>query len=162
MKYQGCLLVVKDASASKKFYQEIFDCTVEVDLDGYVIFKEGIMLQQEDIWLGFIRRKPDALTYRHNTAEIYFEEDNLDTFLENLSITVNVQNMSPLTEHEWGQRSIRFYDPDGHVIEVGESMSVVIKRFLKTGMTVEDAAAKSMFPVSFVEACLKELRESAR
>jgi ABC-type uncharacterized transport system auxiliary subunit len=26
-------------------------------------------------------------------------------------------------EAEWGQRSVRFYDLDGHIIEVGENMS---------------------------------------
>ena len=158
MKCHGCLLVVKDVAASKRFYHELFGCTVELDLDDYVIFKEGIMLQQENTWLGFIQMRPEALAYRHNTSEIYFEENDLDAFLDILP-TANVRNMSPLAEQEWGQRSIRFYDPDGHVIEVGENMSVVIKRFLKSGMTVEETAAKSMFPANFVETCLEEMEE---
>ena len=42
----------------------------------------------------------------------------------------------PIMEHSWGQRVVRFYDPDKHIIEVGESMKVVCKRFLDSGMTV--------------------------
>lgn len=161
MQYQGCLLVVKDAQKSKIFYQELFGCAVELDLEDYVIFKEGIMLQQEGTWLGFIKRKEGSLTYQHLTAELYFEEENLDGFMERQSATEAIQIISPVTEHEWGQRSVRFFDPDGHLLEVGESMKVVVKRYLNNGMTVEEAAAKSMFPVSFVQACLEELKENA-
>lgn len=161
MRYEGCLLVVKDAQKSKQFYQKLFGCAVELDLDDYVIFKEGIMLQQESTWLGFIKKREDSLTYRHLTTELYFEAENLDEFMERLSADSAIQLMNPVTEQEWGQRSIRFFDPDGHVLEVGESMKVVVKRYLTSGMTVEEAAAKSMFPVSFVEACCEELKKDA-
>ena len=38
--------------------------------------------------------------------------------------------MHPVKEHSWGQRVVRFYDPDRHIIEVGENMKVVCRRFL--------------------------------
>ena len=50
--------------------------------------------------------------------------------------------MGEVTEHSWGQRVIRFYDPDGHIIEVGEDMKMVIKRFLASGMTMEEISVK--------------------
>ena len=37
---------------------------------------------------------------------------------------------------------IRFYDLDGHIIEVGEDMRMVIKRFLASGMTMEEVSVK--------------------
>ena len=37
---------------------------------------------------------------------------------------------------------IRFYDLDGHIIEVGEDMKMVIKRFLAAGMTMEEVSVK--------------------
>jgi len=37
---------------------------------------------------------------------------------------------------------IRFYDLDGHIIEVGEDMKMVIKRFLASGMTMEEISMK--------------------
>lgn len=47
-----------------------------------------------------------------------------------------------MVEHSWGQRVIRFYDPDGHMIEVGEAMKAVIERFLDSGMTLEATAVR--------------------
>lgn len=56
---------------------------------------------------------------------------------KNLLIVQDVTNI-----HSWGQRVIRFYDLDGHIIEVGESMKMVIKRFLASGMTMEEVSVK--------------------
>ena len=50
--------------------------------------------------------------------------------------------MGEVIEHTWGQRVIRFYDLDGHIIEVGEDMKMVIQRFLSTGMTMEEISRK--------------------
>ena len=161
MRYQGCMLVVKDAQSSKAFYQELFGCVAELDLGDYVVFREGIMLQQEETWLGFTKLTRESLTYRNHVVELYFEEAEFDAFVERLSSFPAAAPLSPVAEQEWGQRSIRFHDPDGHVLEVGEDMKAVVKRFLKAGMSVEEAAARSMYPVPFVETCREELeRES--
>ena len=37
---------------------------------------------------------------------------------------------------------IRFYDLDGHLIEVGENMKMVVRRFLNTGMTMEEVSER--------------------
>lgn len=59
--------------------------------------------------------------------------------------------MNKCIEHDWGQRVIRLYDPDRHMIEIGESMEYVARRFLKTGMSAEQVAEKTQLPLSQVE-----------
>jgi hypothetical protein len=66
----------------------------------------------------------------------------------------DIEYLHDIKEYNWGQRVIRFYDPDDHVIEVGESMTVVCRRFISQGMTIEETAQRTMFPVEFVKACL--------
>ncbi|MDR0854077.1 MAG: hypothetical protein LBN34_06890, partial [Clostridiales Family XIII bacterium] len=56
------------------------------------------------------------VSFKGNTSELAFEEDNFDDFLKNLD---ELELVHPLVEHSWGQRVVRFYDPDGHIIEVG-------------------------------------------
>jgi len=41
-----------------------------------------------------------------------------------------------------------------HIIEVGESMEIVIKRFLKQGLSVEETANRTMHPIEYVRKCL--------
>ena len=55
-----------------------------------------------------------------------------------------------MKEYPWGQRVVRFRDPDGHIIEVGENMTAVCRRFLDSGMTPEEAAARMDVPVDYV------------
>ena len=89
-----------------------------------------------------------------NNAEIYFEEDNFDVFIKHLE-TLDIQYIHTVKEHPWGQRVVRFYDPDKHIIEVGENMKSVCKRFLDSGMTPEQVAKRMDVPMKFVNGCLK-------
>lgn len=45
----------------------------------------------------------------------------------------------------------RIYDPDYHIIEIGESMAVIAKRYLNDGYSVEETAEIIQHPVEFVE-----------
>lgn len=54
----------------------------------------------------------------------------------------NIKYLSNVIEYSWGQRVVRFYDLDGHLIEVGESMKMVINRFLTTGLSMEEISIK--------------------
>ena len=60
-----------------------------------------------------------------------------------------------MKEHRWGQRVVRFYDPDGHIIEVGEEMTVVARRFRDSGMTDAQVAARMDVPLDYAKALLK-------
>ena len=60
-----------------------------------------------------------------------------------------------MKEHAWGQRVVRFYDPDRHIIEVGENMKTVCKRFIDSGMTPEQTAERMDVPIEYVHACIE-------
>jgi hypothetical protein len=83
--------------------------------------------------------------------ELYFEVDDFDAFLEELAARPEIELVHPPKKHEWQQRVARLYDPDGHIIEVGESMAVIARRYLAEGKTVEETARLIQFPVAFVE-----------
>ena len=51
---------------------------------------------------------------------------------------------------------MRFFDPDGHIVEVGENMNAVCARFAAAGMTEEEIAARMDVPVSYVRAHRKK------
>ncbi len=149
MKLKNTLLVVKDIERSKQFYKTLFGLEVIADFDGNMVLTEGLVLQDEQIWKSFIQKE---IVYRGHDAELFFEENNMDDFLNRLAgWTEEIEYINPLMEHSWGQRVVRFYDPDGHMIEVGESMEYVVRRYLALGMTVEETAAKTQMALSYVE-----------
>lgn len=109
-------------------------------------------MQTIDTYREFIEK--DEINFGGNNFEIYFEEDEFDNFIDNLE-KCNVELVHSVKEHSWGQRVVRFYDLDKHIIEVGENMKIVCKRFLNGGMTPEQVAERMDVPIEFVIACIK-------
>ena len=56
----------------------------------------------------------------------------------------------PIREQPWGQRVFRVFDPDRHLVDIGEPMPVVVRRFIAQGQTVEQIAARTFMPVELV------------
>lgn len=157
MRFEGTLLVVKDMAVSRRFHEELFAVKAMLDLGVYVVFEGGYCLLTEGQWREFQDNRPLDLHYGNHVCQITFETEDLDAFLEHLKKFPDVRIQCPVKEYEWGQRSIRVFDPDGHIVEVGEDMKVVTKRYLRSGMSVEETTEKVMFPPAFVEMCKKEL-----
>ena len=117
MKLKNILIVVKDIEKSKQFYHDLFGLDVVLDNDGNVILTEGLVLQEETLWRTFLEKE---VTPKNNACELYFEEWDLEAFVEKLEqLYPSVQYVNRLMTHNWGQKVIRFYDPDGNLIEVG-------------------------------------------
>lgn len=146
--YKGTLIAVKDMEESKQFYQDIMGMRVEGDLGANVQLEGGVFLQTLDTWQRFIGGKDVVL--KNHAAELYFEVSEIDTFFQKLQ-SAGIELVHGLLEHPWGQRVVRFYDPNHHVIEVGEEMSIVVKRFLHMGMTVDQVAKRMDVPTDYVK-----------
>lgn len=155
MKFQAALLVVADMERSVKFYKAVLGLRVTMDLGANVTLTGGVALQTRESWCGFISKDLQSVNFGGNAAELYFEEEAFDDFLEKLAAIKGLVYVHPVQEHSWGQRAVRFYDPDSHILEVGESMKSVCRRFLNNGMTVEAAAARMQVPEKFIRACVR-------
>ena len=117
MKLKNILIVVKDIEKSRKFYQELFGLEMILDNGGNRILTEGLVLQDERIWREFLGK--DILP-ENNACELYFEEADVEAFVRKLErLYPSVTYVNRLMEHSWGQKVVRFYDPDGNLIEVG-------------------------------------------
>ena len=117
MKLKNILITVNDIEKSKKFYHDIFGLDVIIDNDGNVILTEGLVLQDAKIWKEFLNKD---IVPENNSFELYFEEPDLEGFIQKLeSLYPDVKYVNKLMIHSWGQKVVRFYDPDGNLIEVG-------------------------------------------
>lgn len=117
MKLKNVLIVTKDIEKAKKFYHDVFGLEMILDNDGNMILTEGLVLQDEKIWREFIGRD---IIPENNSCELYFEEQFIEEFVIKLErLYPEVKYVNRLMTHSWGQRVVRFYDPDGNLIEVG-------------------------------------------
>ncbi len=145
----GCtLLVVTDMERSKAFYRDVMGLEITGDFGANVEMGGRLALQTLESWAGFIGNRP--VTLGGNAMEIYFETEDLDTVALHLSRIPEIRYIHPPERQSWGQRVLRFYDPDGHIIEIGEPMGRVVRRFLEEGLTVAEAAARMDVPMEYI------------
>ncbi len=119
MKLKNIVIVVKDVERSKQFYKELFGLDVILDQEGNAILTEGLVLQESKVWEETLGQK---VVWKNHASELYFEETDLELFLEKLQkYEREIQILSWPEAAEGARRAVRLYDPDGNMIEVGEA-----------------------------------------
>ena len=149
LQFKCPLLAVTDMKKAVAFYEEVIGDRVVMNFGENVQFSGGFALQEMKKWKEMIHT--DRVRRKSNDAELYFEEKDFDDFLTYLNEFPEIVYVHPVEEAPWGQRIVRFYDPDFHIIEVGEPMDAVIKRLFESGMTVEQVSEKSQYPIEYVK-----------
>lgn len=151
IKLVSAVIFVKDIKASRRFYEEVLGQKVLMDHGPNVGFEGGFALWQRDHASQIIfNRTIEEPSAPCNHAELYFETARLDDVRTRLE-SAGVEWIHPLIEQPWGQRVIRFYDPDGHILELGEPMPVVILRYFASGLTAEEIAQRTFMPLELVK-----------
>jgi catechol 2,3-dioxygenase-like lactoylglutathione lyase family enzyme len=140
------MIVVADIERSRRFHGDVLKTEIELDLGVYVVFRNAFSMMSLDHWQETIRRR-DAIDLGARNFELYFEEDEIEAFAKGVH---GAWVFTPLEERPWGQRTLKISDPDGHVVEVAESMPAVMRRLLESGLSTEEVARKSMFPLEVV------------
>ena len=117
MRLRNVLIVVKDIERSRQFYHDLFGLEKILENEGNMILTEGLVLQDEKIWSEFLGRETIP---ENNACELYFEEADIEAFIQKLEeLYPEIRYVTRLMEHSWGKKVVRFYDPDGNLIEVG-------------------------------------------
>lgn len=152
MNLKNCtpVLFVKDASKSRDFYAGLLGLTIVADFGGLnIIFKEGLAVWQimdGNMITEKLGRSNIENSQNTSRFEIVLETDNIDVVNKKLKEN-NVKLLHEINTEVWGQRTIRFYDPDGHLIEVGEAIPVFLKKiYEEEGKNVEATAKRTYMP----------------
>lgn len=159
IKFQCALFTVKDVSVSKIFYRDLLGQKLRYDFGENIVFEGDFSLQEKDHFAQMVSVDPDSIAVRSNNAELYFETDDFDGFMKKIEQygDMEIKFLHPVRIQDWGQRTIRFYDPDGNIVEVGESMDVVIGHFLKEGYSLQQVAEITQHPIRMVQTIHNEL-----
>ena len=152
MKFKNVMLVTANLERALEFYRNVLGLRVTADFGANVTLTGGLCLQTLPSYREFIGGKD--VGFKGNDAEIYFEEDDFDAFAAALT-KHKIDYVHLPYQHRWGQRVVRFYDPDGHIVEVGENLAAVCQRFLSGGMTPAEIAGHMEIPLGMVNRLLK-------
>ncbi len=124
LKFVNTIVFVKNIGVSKAFYTETLGLKVIGDYGAFVLFENHLALHParelaDTVWKEEAPSDTDQPQGRHNVL-IYFETDTLEDAFARLKDQVNL--IHPIQRQAWGQLVFRFYDPDGHAIEIGEPL----------------------------------------
>ena len=153
MEFQGTMLVVKNMEKTKEFYTSLLGLTVVGDMGVNVAFSGGIAAQTEDSWMQFTGTERSRFQYGGHDMELYFEETNFDGFVAKAK-AAGVEIVSE-TAMPYGQKVLRIYDPDKHIVEVGEDMGVMVRRMHSEGLTKEQISEKTFMPPEAIDHFMK-------
>jgi len=147
MKFICPLIVVKDMERSRKFYEQLLGQTVKFDFGENVTFEGDFAIHLSTHFRQLIDGRP--VKPGGNGYELYFEDDRVDELALKLK-EHGVIFVHPVREQPWRQKVVRFYDPDGHMVEVGESLEHLCFRLSQEGMSVEAIVQTIGLPEEFV------------
>lgn len=155
MKLESVVLAVKDIEKARKFYEELFDQKVILDHGINISFDGGFALQQEFNWLVGIEKS--QIISKSCNMELYFEVDDFDQFIKKLEKYPDIKYVHPIKKYDWKQRVIRIFDLDDHMIEIGESMDIVIKNQLLLGKSIKEVSEITQYPIEYIKQINQEL-----
>jgi catechol 2,3-dioxygenase-like lactoylglutathione lyase family enzyme len=152
LRYTCSLIAVSDLDVSRRFYEEVLGQKVVLDLGWNLMFDGGFAIQLN--FADIISIEKETVMKKSHNFELYFEEDDFDAFINRLKKIDDIEYVHQPKKHDWQQRVVRIYDPDKHIIEIGESMAVIARRYLSQGLSVEKTAKIIQHPVEFVESLI--------
>lgn len=151
IEFEGSVIFVKDVEASRRFYEDLLGQKVKEDFGRYVGYEGGFGIWEADFAHQLIYDGPmeESGSLGRRNLELYFETEVIEEAWSRFSEAA-VELVHPMVEQPWGQRVFRLYDPDGHIVEIGEPLPAVAKRLLDQGMAPEEVAEKTMLPLETV------------
>ncbi len=156
IRFKGPAAYIADLDRSRAFYEDLLGLTVlRVMSRGAtpiaVAYTEGL-----SIWLasdayasicGNASLAPQNL--RGGNWENTFETEGYAEIYARLRDAGAEFLYEPRTL-PWGQRGFRVYDPDGHILDISETMNASVRRQATEGKTPEEISATSGFTVDEV------------
>jgi uncharacterized glyoxalase superfamily protein PhnB len=155
LKYQGVLITVEDVTVSRRFYEEQLGQKVGLDFGVNVGFEGGLAIHQKKHFQELLGGGEQfAAVSKSHAVELYFETDEVEGFEKRLK-AAGCEFIHAIREQPWGQRVMRVYDPDGHVVEIAETMEAVVLRLYQQGSSVEGICQKTGMPRSFADSVIR-------
>ncbi len=118
---QPPVIFVNDITVSRYFYESLFEQKVDMDIGFNLSFAGGFALWQVDHAdpMHFNSPANNTSSLGWGNFEFCFETDDLDAMFVRVT-AANAPCIQPPHKQPWGQRVFHVYDPDGHIVEVGE------------------------------------------
>jgi catechol 2,3-dioxygenase-like lactoylglutathione lyase family enzyme len=172
LQFRSSVILVRDVQTSRRFYEGLLGQVVAMDHGENAAYDGGFSIWDREYAWGVIHGQPPEEVsgshgecghrgfghggFGHEACELYFKAGDLDAVAGRLA-EAGALFVHPIREQPWGQRVLRVRDPDGFIVEIGESMSATIQRYLRGGLTPEQTAARTSMPLDFANRIARQV-----
>lgn len=156
MKYICPLITVQDILKARDFYENVLGQKVKFDFGENVTYHGDFAIHQIAHFRSLIENK--EVISKNNSFELYFENDEIEKLkiaLENYG----VEFIHNIREQPWRQKVMRFYDPDGNIIEVGESFEHLSYRLFLEGITISRISEITYLPEEVISSFIEKYQK---
>jgi catechol 2,3-dioxygenase-like lactoylglutathione lyase family enzyme len=136
--FHSPILITDKLEELKKFYIEQLGLEIDMDFGPCVSLKCGLSLWQLSPEHK-IAKKLGRQYYKdgNKNFELSFETDDFE------NVVMELRKYNPVLLHDveletWGQKTIRFFDPENNLIEIGETLPGFVKRMYKEEKSVDE------------------------
>ncbi len=156
LKFHSPVVFVKEIEKAKTFYTAILEQEIEHDFGVNIMFKSRLSLWQisNQHEIAAIAGNPE----QGRTFELYFESDSIEEIAQRIKAS-EARLLHDIKTESWGQKTIRFFDPDGHLIEIGETFEVFIQRIYNETKSVRETSKKTGVPEETITVIIREYQK---
>lgn len=141
IRYDSVVLITKDVADMTRFYVDVMRQPLRFDFGRCRILECGIAiwaLEASDPAM----KAPSIGNGTNSQLELCFDTEDFEEDAAYI-LSHKPKMLHGVAEEAWGQRTIRIFDPDGNLIELGESIPCFCRRLYHEGMTVRQVSEKT-------------------
>jgi catechol 2,3-dioxygenase-like lactoylglutathione lyase family enzyme len=124
--FVNTIVFVRDITVSTKFYSELLGLKIMNSYPTIVWFENNLAIHDAKALYDTVYKidLPAPVPQQgKNNIDIYFECKDLKELYNRLK-QADVEFIHHIEKQAWEQKVIRFYDPDRHIVEIGEPFRV--------------------------------------
>lgn len=146
IRFHSAVLFAREITTMTVFYRDVLQQQILHDFGACMIFRNGLSLWQ----LGEELKIAKKLGYLwapegNRNLELCFETEDFPAAVTRLR-QAGVTFVHEEEEEPWGQYTVRLRDPEGNLLELGESLRCFLTRMLAEGMSIAQVSAKTGVP----------------
>ncbi len=120
IKFHTTIIFTGDIAASKEFYHGLLGLEVLQDAGSFVLLEGNLGLHKTEVFYEYIGKQYSGEAMGRDNLDLYFTTDDLEAAEGRLK-EAGIKFIHGIKKYPWGEKLFRVYDPDGHIVEIGDS-----------------------------------------
>jgi catechol 2,3-dioxygenase-like lactoylglutathione lyase family enzyme len=120
LRFHTAIIFTRDIAASKAFYHGLLGLAVLQDFPSFVLLEGGLGLHSAEVFYSYLDKPYEGEALGRDNLDLYFTTAELETAEQALK-AAGVRFIHGIRKCDWGESVLRVYDPDGHIVEIGDA-----------------------------------------